>query len=89
MRHSTWELVERFQKSNLTLKDFCTSTKVPLSSLKYHLQKSRLGLSSRQQQNPTFIPLKPVHVYDSFESVIILRGYKPQEIAEFVKKLEH
>jgi hypothetical protein len=58
MKHATSELVRSFNSSGLTQKDYCTRHKIALSTLQYHLRKSRkFNTRKKKVANGNFLPL--------------------------------
>lgn len=79
MKHTTTELVSSFKSSGLTQKEFCTREKIALSTLQYHLRKSRKQRSWKKKEGTgNFLPLlisnKESHSKASSKTVLLLHG---------------
>ena len=75
MTHDTTELVSAFQSSDMTQKEFCNRRGIAVSSLQYHLKKSR----NEKKQLPQlaagqFVHLPITRSDISPVSVTIIRG---------------
>lgn len=80
MAHKTKELVRRYQASGLTQSDFCKKHSVPLSTLHYHISRSRQEKDSANPSN--FLTLnRGVSLSDS-QTILIVHGrFSTQQIA--------
>jgi hypothetical protein len=80
------DLISRFQASGLTQKQFCTTESISVSTLQYHLKKSRsetIGLSAA----PAFISL-PREGESKVSTLVILKGrFSLPELSEFIGSL--
>jgi hypothetical protein len=85
MSYETKDLVNRYQASGMTQKDFCDKNSVPHSTLQYHLHKNRQTSKPSQTSMPGFIPVSMPKL-SATSSIVFIRGnYSAIQIAEMVK----
>jgi hypothetical protein len=86
MPHNTEQLIREYRASKLSQKAFCKEKNIPLSTLQYHLQKSR---SKAQTPSNEFIPILPGVLPKHPSTIIILRGdFSIPRVAELVYAIE-
>lgn len=90
MAHVTATLVSEFQSSGLTQKRFCAKKKISVSTLRYHLAKSRrLGGHSEKDSPATparFIPLQVRNTFGGETTILVVRGsFERGELAELLQ----
>jgi hypothetical protein len=72
MAIETAGIVARYRSSGLTQKAFCASESISISTLQYHLQKSKRA-ETVSAKNPGFISLSAPNASES-RSVVVVRG---------------
>ena len=75
----TAKLVSSFKSSGLTQKEFCSKQKIALSTLQYHLSKSRKSVSKDTKvTGGSFLPLRinqvPYPPATGSKTVLLLHG---------------
>ena len=86
MRQNTEQLISDYRTSKLSQKAFCKEKSIPLSTLQYHLQKSK---NKVQRPSNEFIPILPGVLPKHLSTIIILRGdFSISRVAELVHAIE-
>jgi hypothetical protein len=83
MAHNTFALVTKYHTSGLPQKKFCDKHSLALSTLQYHLKKSK---EHRNNRPAGFISFpRPVAAANARSTVAIIRGeFTPAQIAQII-----
>jgi hypothetical protein len=86
MQRKTQEVVTAFQASKLTQKAFCEKNSIGMSTLQYHLKKTR---RANLPKNNEFIPIVPKadHFSPNATIVIINGRFSISQISDLLQRI--
>jgi hypothetical protein len=86
MPHDTEQLIGDYRSSKLSQAAFCKEKSIPMSTLQYHLHKSK---AKAQPQMKEFLPILPAGSMQKIaDTVIILHGnIRASQLAELIGKI--